>query len=141
MALLDQQNVFADGVLAANSDVIDMIAPTNLGALAQGRGFGGEGAEVYTSVSAKANADNTLAYNLVGADDAAFTQNKITVLAVPATNIPAVSGHHARIPHHTPKRFFRLESTFGGTGPSITAKQFLHTTANLRPLAGGPGVI
>ena len=144
--LLDQQNVFTDGTLAtgaSNTDVIDMGAATNLGALALGRGHGGEGAEIVTNcLGPKGNADNTLAYNLVGADDAAFTVNKITVLAVAAYNVTIKTNNHARVPHHTPKRYFRLENTVAGTTASLPGtKQFLHTTANERPLAGGPSVI
>jgi hypothetical protein len=145
---LDNQNMFSEGTLAtgtSNSDVIDMLAATDLGTLGIGRGHGGEGAEVFVNVPVKGNADNTLAYNLVAADDVGFTANKITVAALAATNIAAGTGNHLRVGHHAARRFFRLEYTVAGTTASLgTAgqpfKAFLHTTANQRPLAGGPGV-
>lgn len=139
--LLDQQNVFFDNgaavALTGNSDVIDMGAPTNLGALRLGLGHGGEGVEVFTKIGTKGNADNTLALVLQGADDAAMSVNVITVASLAATNIAAGGTNHLPVGHHAPKRFFRLTPTVAGTTPAINgAKIYLHTTANQRSLAG-----
>jgi hypothetical protein len=139
--LLDKQNMFHDNVALAaganNGDVIDMGAPTNLGALALGLGHGGEGAEIFTKIGTKGNADNTLAIVLSGADDAAMSVNVVAIYTLAATNIAAGGTRHDRIPHHTPKRFFRAVATTAGTTPAINNVRIaLHTTANQRSLAG-----
>jgi hypothetical protein len=139
--LLDQQNCFHDGDLAAganNGNVIDMGAPTDLGALGVGMGHGGEGAEIFIRTGTEANADNTLAYTLEGADDEAMSVNKINIVVAAAADIGG-NGQikRSKIPHHTPKRYFRLVCTTAGTtGTNLGFKAFLHTTANQRSLAG-----
>lgn len=63
----------------------------------------------------------TLTINFVGADDAAFSVNKITI----ATRTPTltggteVGGLYLAIAPHAPKRYFRFEYTVGGGSPSI----------------------
>lgn len=137
--LLDQQNVLFDGDLAAganNSNVIDMGAATDLGAVMNG--LGGEGMEIFIRTGTEANADNTLAYVFSGADNEAMTTNAIAIVTVAAADIGG-NGQikRSRIPHHTPKRFFRLVATTAGTtGTNLGFKAFLHSTANQRSLAG-----
>lgn len=147
--LLDAQNEFINGDLAAgatNGNVIDMGAPTNLGAAALGLGHGGEGVEIFIRTGIEGNADNTLAYVLTGADNEAMTTNPVTIVTVAAADIGGnYQVKRSRIPHHTPKRFFRLVVTTAGTTATQTGastggkggfKAYLHTTANQRSLAG-----
>lgn len=116
MALLDLQNTFTaptgsgTGSVAAtgNSDIIDMGASTNLGEKAR--------LGLLVHLSRKSGTTPTIAYNLVGADDAAFSVNKITIMARATVSDPAVPSYvRDAIPNHVAKRYFRLEYTIGGT--------------------------
>lgn len=138
--LLDKLNDFHDNVTLAaganNGNVIDFLAPTNLGALHLGLGHGGEGPELFVKIGTKGNADNTLALNLQGSADEAFT-SPVTVASLAATNIAAGGTAHVIIGHHAPLRYFRCVATVAGTTAAInTAHIYLHTTANQRSLAG-----
>lgn len=82
------------------------------------------------TVSAKSGATPTIRAALVGADDAAFSVNKVTVadtgvLADPVTigtRFPIALGNLA-----AKKRYYRIEYTLGGTTPGFTV------TATLTP--------
>ncbi len=95
---------------SGNSDIFDAAGNINLGnALMRG------GMLLAVALSAVGGTSPTLAFNLVGADDSGFSTNKITIAAYPAT--AAVNGtFYVGLPPHTPKRYYRLESTIGGTG-------------------------
>jgi hypothetical protein len=142
--LLDQQNVFFDGNLAAAtanlSDVIDMGAPVDLATL---NGLGDGPMEVFVRTGTEGNVDNTLALTLVGADNEAMTTNPINITVQAAADIGG-NGQIKRlaIPHHTPKRFFRLTATTAGTTSTNTGfKAFLKGSVTQRSLAGSPALI
>lgn len=123
MAMLDfatQKSVAQVLTATANStDYSDMLAAVDMGAGFAGRAFA---AGLY--VSAVSGTAPTLAAVLVGADDAAFTVNKITVAALNngVALAPPVAGttYRVKIAPHVAKRYYRWEYTVGGTTPSIT---------------------
>lgn len=117
MALLDlqtQKSVAQVLTATANStDLFDAGAAVDMGG--SPRPF-----KTGLYVSAVSGTAPTLAALLVGADDSAFSTNKITIATI-ASHTP-VAGTHVRaaIAPHTPKRYYRWEYTVGGTTPSIT---------------------
>lgn len=142
--LLDQQNVFFDGNLLAatanESDIIDMKAPVDLATL---NPLGDGPMEVFVRTGTEGNADNTLALKLEGADSEAFDSGKITISEIAAADIGG-NGQIKRlaIPHHTPKRFFRLIATTAGTTSTNTGfKAYLKGSVTQRSLAGSPSLI
>ncbi len=121
--LLDQQNVFHNDVAlvtgANNGDVIDMTGPVDLGGMNR---LGADPVEIWTrAYGALGNADNTLALTLQGADDAAMSVNVITVASKAAATLANPQINRLAIPHHTPKRYFRLVATLAGTTASLAA--------------------
>lgn len=141
--LLDQQNTFFDGDLVAganNSDIIDMKAPVDLATL---NALGDGPMEVFIRTGTEGNADNTIALALEGADNEAMSTNKITIASAAAADIGG-NGQRLRlaIPHHTPKRYFRLVVTTAGTTAANTGfKAFLKGSVTQRSLAGSPTLI
>lgn len=146
--LLDQQNTFFDGALvtgANNSDVIDMGAPVDL---ATQNPLGDGPMEVFVRTGVEGNVDNTLALTLQGADDAAMGTNVISVAVQAAADIGGdYQIKRLAIPHHAPKRFFRLVATTAGTtaanavGAKGGFKAFLKASCTQRSLAGAPSLI
>jgi hypothetical protein len=122
MTMIDDQNTFSRAqVLTAtanSTDYLDPGATRNLGS--------GEAIKCLLNVAAVSGTSPTLAANLVGADDIGFSTNKITIGTL-ATLSPPVAGtnYHIGIPSHAQKRYFRIEYTVGGTGPSITVTAML----------------
>jgi hypothetical protein len=118
MALMDIQCNFYDKVnvvATGNSDIYDAQAAVNLGENGKLR--------LMSFLSAKQGTTPTIAYNLVGADDAAFSVNKITIVARATLSDPTVPRYvYDAIPEHTAKRYFRIETTIGGSAsPGVTA--------------------
>ena len=103
--------------MTPSTNVIDREAPTNLGS--------GKPIHCYVSFRGVAPTGTapTLTAALVGADDAAFSVNKITIgqvsPALVSGQVPT-GNPEVPIPSHVPKRFFRLEYTLGGTSPAMT---------------------
>jgi hypothetical protein len=117
MSVFDQQNLFSDSqVLTAtanSSNLIDALVARNLGA--------GEPIFLLAGLIAISGTSPTLTVNLVGADDPGFSTNKITIATATPTLVSGTPQTvHLTPPSHTPKRYFRLEFTVGGTTPSIT---------------------
>lgn len=113
MALMDVQAEFYEKVTVTatgNSDIYDAGGAVNLGESGK--------CKLLTFLASVGGTGPTLAYNLVGADDAAFSSNKITIAAV-ASHTPVNGYERVAIPNHTRKRFFRLELTVGGTSPTM----------------------
>jgi hypothetical protein len=115
--IFDQQNLFSDSqVLTAtanSTNLIDALTARNLGA--------GEPLFLVAALIAISGTSPTLTVNLVGADDSGFSTNKITIASATPTLVSGVAQMvHLTPPSHTPKRYYRLEYTVGGTGPSIT---------------------
>lgn len=113
----DQLMVSRAQVLTAtanSTDLIDMGAARSLGA----------GQEFIPTVVITANTGTspTLTVALVGADDSAFSTNKITIDSVTPTLVSGTAFGIVRMTAraHMPKRFYRYEYTVGGTSPSIT---------------------
>lgn len=111
MAFMDRLNDFYEKVTFTangNSDVVDMGGSVNLGSAMLGK------LQLLVHLASVGGTSPTLAFDLVGADDAAFSVNKITIASRAAT--AAANGKFVvGIPTHTPKRYYRLESTIGGT--------------------------
>ena len=103
--------------MTPSTNVIDRDVATNLGS----------GRQVHCYISFRGVAPTgtapTLSTALVGADDAAFSVNKIIIGTVsPALTAGSVPTGNPEIPipSHVPKRFFRIEYTLGGTSPAMT---------------------
>lgn len=102
---------------ANSTDYIDFLAGKNLGWSASGKPSG-----AFVEIGAVTGTSPTLTVNLVGADDSAFSVNKITL----ATATPTLTSGQSygrlnmAIASHTPKRYVRFEYTVGGTTPNIT---------------------
>jgi hypothetical protein len=116
-ALLEFSSAQALTATANSANVIDREAPTNLGS--------GRRIHAYLSFCGVAPGGTapTLTAALVGADDAAFTSNKITIGSVtPSLTAGSVPARNVEIPiaSHVPKRFYRMEYTVGGSSPTMT---------------------
>lgn len=119
--MYDKNDLFSDAVAltaSANSDVKDMLAAVMLGA-------GARRMRCFLSFGAVAPGGTTptVSAALVGADDAAFSVNKITI---GATSPPLISGTPVKdvweisVNQRAPKRFYRIEYTITGTSPTMT---------------------
>lgn len=116
---MDKENLCSDAQAltgtANSSDLIDMGGAVNLG------GASGHRPKPFVHISAKSGTTPTIAILLVGADDSAFSTNKITIWNSGTLSDPAVpSLVKGAIPSHTPKRYYRFEYTLGGTTPNFT---------------------
>ena len=117
MMLDDQLTVSRSQVVTAtgnSTDYIDMGAARSLGA--------GQEVVPMLDITAVSGTAPTLTAALVGADDAAFSLNKITIDTVTPTLVSGTPNGFVRMTAraHLPKRFYRFEYTVGGTAPSIT---------------------
>ena len=115
--LLDRELMYSAGQVlptgATNSaDTVGFPAARNLGS--------GERLFPYLVVKAKSGSGLTLRAVLVGADDAAFTANKITIFDTGTQNDPPLGFVRMALPSHPPKLYTRIEYTVGGTTPSFT---------------------
>lgn len=115
--LLDRELMYSAGQVlptgATNSaDTVGFPAPRNLGA--------GTRVFPYLVVKAKSGTTPTLRAVLVGADDAAFTVNKITIEDTGVQTDPPLGFIRMALPSHSPKQYTRVEYTVGGTTPSFT---------------------
>lgn len=108
LAVSNAQVITATG---NSTDYIDLLAATNLGA--------GEVLRYVLQVSAVSGTSPTMTVKLVGADDAAFSTNKVTLGAI-VDNITAVGLYRIPLANVARKRYIRLEYTIGGTTPSFT---------------------
>jgi Bbp16-like protein len=111
--LLDKNLLMSDRqALAASgnsTDVIDFGSARSVGS--------GTPAALVCILNAKgANSDNTFRAVLVGADDSAFTVNKITIADSGVQTNPPVGPVYMAVPAHQPKRYLRVEYTVAGTG-------------------------
>jgi len=102
---------------ANSTNIVDKGGPINLGA--------GEPIHAYISLCgvAPGGTNPTLTATLVGADDAAFSVNKITIGSVtPVLVSGTIDTRNYEIPigSNLPKRYFRIEYTLGGTSPTVT---------------------
>lgn len=119
--ILDNQQFFSDAqVLTAtgnSTNVVDLGGKRDLGA--------GEPVKCIFQVSAVSGTAPTLAANLVGADDSAFTVNKVTAAVLNSVTPVANTLYHVGIQAIPPKRYYQIEYTVGGTTPSITVSASL----------------
>jgi hypothetical protein len=118
MAMMDLQNDFYEKVnvtASGNSDVFDAGANVNLGE--SGR------LHLLAFLSAKQGTTPTIAYNLCADVDPGFATSKITIVTRATISDPTVPQYvRDAIPNHVPKRYFRLETTIGGSAsPGVTA--------------------
>jgi hypothetical protein len=117
--ILDQQLIFSDAqVLTAtanSTNLVDQGASRDLGR--------GVRLTFIMHVSAVSGTSPTIAALLVGADDAAFATNKITLATIATLSPPVANTIYRAVPAslpNTPKRYLRVEYTIGGTTPSVT---------------------
>jgi hypothetical protein len=117
--ILDQQLIFSDAqVLTAtanSTNLVDQGASRDLGR--------GVRLTFIMHVSAVSGTSPTIAALLVGADDAAFATNKITLATIATLSPPVANTIYRAAPAslpNTPKRYLRVEYTIGGTTPSVT---------------------
>lgn len=117
MMLDDQNLVSRSQVVTAtgnSTDYIDHGVARSLGAANR--------LNILIDITAVSGTSPTLTINWVGADDSAFSVNKITISTVTPTLVSGTPNGIVRIgcPAHMPKRYMRAEYTVGGTTPSIT---------------------
>lgn len=114
--MLDQQLLMSDAqaltATANSTDYIDAGAARNLGS--------GQRVALVVHVSAQGGTSPTIQAVFVGADDTAFSTNKITIADSGTKAAPGVGFIRMAIPAHTAKRYFRVEYTLGGTSPTYT---------------------
>lgn len=118
--LMDIQQTFSDAqVLTAtanSTNILDESSSRNLG--------GGEPIFLVADITAISGTSPTLTIALHGADDSGFSTNDITIASVTPTLVSGTAYGFVRfgIPSYglTPKRYYRLVYTVGGTTPSIT---------------------
>ena len=114
--MIDKQLLFSDAqVLSASgnsTNYLERPAPTNLG--------GQEGLFPFLLVHTKSGTTPTLRATLVGADDAAFTANKVTLEDTGTVSDPPLGFIRLAIPTHSPKKYFRVEYVLGGGTPGFT---------------------
>lgn len=108
LAVSNAQVVTATG---NSTDHIDQLAAANIGA--------GQVLRHILQISAVSGTSPTMTVKLVGADDAAFATNKVTLGAI-VDNITAVGLYRIPVANVARKRYLRLEYTVGGTTPSFT---------------------
>lgn len=109
LAVSNAQVITATG---NSTDLIDALGAFNLGA--------DQVPHFILNVSAVSGTSPTMTVNLVGADDSAFSTNKVTIGAI-TTSITAVGNYRIPVASVARKRYYRLEYTIGGTSPSFTA--------------------
>jgi hypothetical protein len=120
MALMDYELTFSDvqalsGASTQNStNLVDRGAAGSLGA--------GTPIALIVKIGTITGTSPTLTINLVGADNAGFTTNKITVATLTPTIATGQADTllHFGIPHTAAKRYYRLEYVVGGTTPALT---------------------
>lgn len=117
MMLDDQLLVSRSQVVTAtgnSTDYIDHGRAVSLGA--------GEEMEIMINITAVSGTSPTLTVAWTGADDSAFSTNKITIATVTPTLVSGTPNGFVRVgvPAHLSKRYMRAEFTVGGTSPSIT---------------------
>lgn len=96
-----------------STNIVDESVARNLGS--------GEPLYFVVHLSAKAGTTPTFQAKLVGADDAAFSSNKITIVDTGTLSDPAVPAlKQYALPTHTAKRYYRVEYVLGGTSPDFT---------------------
>lgn len=130
---LDKELLFSDAeALAASgnsANLVDSVAAHVLGA--------GEEMYWFLQLAAKGGTTPTIKAVLVGADDSGFSSNKITIVDTGTLSDPALGfAWKGAVPHHTKKRYYRVEYTLGGTNPTFTATSGLATQAPA-PITGG----
>jgi len=108
LAVSNAQVITATG---NSTDLIDALGAFNLGADQVPR--------FILNVSAVSGTSPTMTLNLVGADDSAFSTNKVTIGSI-TTQITAVGNYRIPVANVARKRYYRLEYTIGGTTPSFT---------------------
>lgn len=113
LAMSNAQVVTATG---NSSDYIDHLGSANLGADRVPR--------VGLNISAVTGTSPTLTAKLVGADDAAFSTNKVTIGAI-VDAITAAGNYRIPVGNVARKRYYRIEYTVGGTTPSFTVTSFV----------------
>ena len=82
----------------------------------------GQGEPIWAllQIASEADTDNTLVATIVGADDIAFSVNKVTVATISKAAADDVPFYRAvPIPAQYKKRYYRVEFAVGGTGPSM----------------------
>lgn len=114
--LFDQQLIFSDAqaltATANSTNYVDGSANKNLNV----------NGEIHCPlvISAKGASTPTIRAVLVGADDTAFSTNKITIGDTGTLSDPTVGIYSIGIRNHSPKRYYRIEYTLGGGGGSPT---------------------
>lgn len=95
---------------ANSTDYINLKKPVNLGS---GRGR----PRCALRITAVTGTSPTLTAKLVGADDSAFSTNKITIGQITPTLVTGTDYGQLEIPigSHAPKQYFRIEYTVGGS--------------------------
>lgn len=96
-----------------STDYIDLLGAVNIGA------GNLQKISAILQVSAVSGTSPTMTVKLVGADDSAFSTNKVTLGWI-SDNITAVGLYRIGIANVARKRYLRLEYTIGGTTPSFT---------------------
>lgn len=133
MALMDAQTLFSDAqaltATAASTNYYDAGASRNLGA--------GKTLKLLVDITAVGGTSPTLTVALEGADDTAFTTNKITIDTVTPTLTSGTAYGFVRmaIPSHTAKRYFRVYYTAGGTNPTATVTASFVMDEQTTPMA------
>lgn len=118
MALMDAQNLFSDAqaltVTAASTNYIDGSAARLSG--------NGEPLMVLAAITSVGGTSPTITAALEGADDTAFSTNKITLATVTPTLVSGTAYGLLKlaISPHAAKRYYRMYYTMGGTSPTVT---------------------
>lgn len=108
LAVSNAQVITATG---NSTDLIDALGAFNLGADQVPR--------FILNISAVSGTSPTMVPTLVGADDAAFATNKVTIGTI-VTAITAVGNYRIPVANVARKRFYRVEYVITGTTPSFT---------------------
>jgi len=136
MGILDHELIFSDAqaltATANSTNLVDMQAASQMGSAISD-------AHLLLNITAKGASTPTIAAALVGADDEAFSVNKVTVATTGTLSDPALGLRALALPlMATPKRYYRVEYTLGGGGGSPT---FTVTAAlQLNPSYRAPGI-
>lgn len=128
--MFDQQLVFSDAqaltATAVSTNYVNGGAASNLGV---------NPIRCLMTVTAKGASTPTIAAVLVGADDSAFSTNKITIGATTTLSDPTLGMYEIPVRNHPPKKYYRVEYTLGGGGGSptftVTTGLVLEVPANL----------
>ncbi len=106
-----------------SANYIDNLGPVNLAA--------DRSPKVALNVTAASGSGQTLDGILVGADDANFSSNKVTVGKLMAT-ITGTGLYWFGIANVARKRFYRIEYTVGGSTPSFTVTSIVAADVEAR---------